>query len=156
MDDLTLYKILSALENSGFHNPGIDLANRTIVVEDPTCIARTFESFLNVAWIAILVIAGVLLFGWAISLIRGAKNDLFTNMRNLMFIFLILAAILPMVKNYLLENACVKITADLDEVIQLSEQRQRALQNRGDNGTFEILDIQDTGLQIDITSDIAE
>lgn len=155
MNAETQYRILAALKNSGFHNPGINLANNTIVVEDPTCIARTFESFLNVAWIAILVIAGVLLFGWAVSLIRGAKNDLFTNMRNLMFIFLILAAILPMVKNYL-NDKCVKITADLDKVIELSEQRQRALRTHGNSDTFEILDVQDTGLQIILEPEIAE
>ncbi len=87
--------IIRLLENSGLTVRGADAA--FIYIEDPSCILRSFETFAEYAWIAITFITGVLLFGFAISMIRGAKNDIFINLRNLLLIFGILSAAGPIV-----------------------------------------------------------
>ena len=69
--------ILRLLQNSGFHILGFD--GTFLYLEDPSCILRSFETFIEYAWVIITCITGLLLFGWAISMIRGAKNDIFTN-----------------------------------------------------------------------------
>ncbi len=145
-DEIT--RVLLALHNSGFHDAEINTTTRTIHMEDPTCIARTFESFVEIAWIAIVAIAGILTFVWAISLIRGVKNDLFVNMRNLAAIFILLAVLLPSVSKYLFNNICSEITADLDKVLEYMDERTRRLTKAGTEETYEILYVQDSGLQI--------
>lgn len=87
---MPLNQILNILKNSGFHVRGVDMD--TIYLEDPTCILRSFSDFLHYAWIAIYAITAILLFGWAVSMIRGVKNDLFINIRNLTIIFGVLTA----------------------------------------------------------------
>ena len=143
----TIEKILLALHNSGFENVVIDTAEGIIYMDDPTCIARTFQSFLEIAWIAITLVAGMLTFFWAISLIRGVKNDLFISVRNLAVIFILLAALLPFVSKYLMDNACSGFTASLATVEKYIDERERHLKNQGEE-TYEILYVQDSGLQI--------
>ncbi len=91
-------QIFRMLENSGFHVLG--LGGGFVRLEDPSCILRGFETFLEYAWIIILFITGVLLFGWAVAIIRGAKNgpdNLLINLRNLVIIFGTLSAVKPIV-----------------------------------------------------------
>ena len=79
MEIETIFRLLS---NSGFKNLGADGVN--IYMEDPACIVRSFETFLEYVWIAITVITGFLLVGWAISLIRGAKyQNIFINLKTM-------------------------------------------------------------------------
>ncbi|MCL1892568.1 MAG: hypothetical protein FWF97_04785 [Alphaproteobacteria bacterium] len=90
--------ILHLLENSGFRVLRADGA--FIWMEDPTCFIRSLEGFVDVAWLVVTVIAGFLLLGWAVSIIRGAKGELVgiaNNIRNLFLIFAILAAARPIV-----------------------------------------------------------
>lgn len=81
--------IKNILESSGFHNVkvGVDF----VTMEDPSCVIRGFETFISNAWIIITALTGILLFGWALSMIRGAKNDIFSNMKYLVLIFGILS-----------------------------------------------------------------
>ena len=149
MDEIT--QIILKLHNSGFHQVAVDPVARKIYMEDPSCIARTFETFLHYAWITVCVLAGVMMLGWAISLIRGVKNNLFINLRNLMFIFVILAAIKPILgviygSNDVISHACTIMEADLDTVLDMHKQQERNM--RPTDGTYEILDIQDSGLEL--------
>jgi hypothetical protein len=87
--------ILRHLENSGFRVLGADGA--FIFIEDPACFIRSIEGFVDVAWVIISAFAGILLFGWAVSLVRGAKGDIVINIRNLFIMFATLAAMRPIV-----------------------------------------------------------
>ncbi|MDR2413028.1 MAG: hypothetical protein LBD50_02335, partial [Rickettsiales bacterium] len=89
MNDIA--RIFKILENSGFKPIGS--GGGFIYLEDPSCILHSFDTFRGYAEIAVYFIAGILLFGWAISYIRGSKiGSLFANIRNMALIFGVLAA----------------------------------------------------------------
>lgn len=100
-----LARIERILENSGFHGVGFIEENGAITgiqMEDPGCIFRSFEVFLEFAWIVLAFITGVLLAGWAWAMIRGSKNaelkSIANNLKNLLLIFCTLT-IAPFVIN---------------------------------------------------------
>lgn len=100
-----LARIERTLENSGFHDVGFIETNGAIThiqMEDPGCIFRSFEVFLEFAWIVLAFITGVLLAGWAWAMIRGSKNaelkSIANNIKNLLLIFCTLT-IAPFVIN---------------------------------------------------------
>ncbi|MDE6570779.1 MAG: hypothetical protein K2L95_00980, partial [Alphaproteobacteria bacterium] len=140
--------ILRLLKNSGFHVLGAD--GQFVYMEDPSCILRSFDTFIEYAWLAITFIAGMLLFGWAISMIRGVKNDLMTNLRNLMLIFATLAAVHPIIHliygDDLFARGCRTIQVSHDEVNRLLDARNAKFAPRG-NELYENFDITDSGAQ---------
>lgn len=100
-----LAQIERILENSGFHDVGFIETNGAIThiqMEDPGCVFRSFEVFLEFAWIVLAFITGVLLAGWAWAMIRGSKNaelkSIANNIKNLLLIFCTLT-IAPFVIN---------------------------------------------------------
>jgi hypothetical protein len=88
-----VYNVVRILEKSGLHVQGAD--DQFIYIEDPSCIMRAFENFLEYAWIVIAILTGALIMGWGISMIRGAKNVITENFKTLILIFGILTAIWP-------------------------------------------------------------
>jgi hypothetical protein len=143
MDTATIIRLL---QNSGIHVLG---ANPTsVIIEDPSCIMRGFETFLNYAWTIIVFITGVLLFGWAVSLIRGAKNDIATNLRNLFLIFAGLAMAGPILNTVfngdLFGVGCKQIEVSIAELNNLMDARNRRLGNRS-TAPYEDFQIQDSG-----------
>lgn len=142
--------ILRLLQNSGFHILGAD--GSFIYLEDPSCILRSFTTFANYAWIIIVFITGMLLFGWAISMIRGAKNDIFTNLRNLVLIFGTLAAAGPIINmiygDDLFKRGCRTIKVELSEVNRLLDARKLKLSTRDQYDLYEEFDIYDSGTNI--------
>lgn len=148
--------IFRLLENSGFHNIRMD--SGFLYVEDPSCILRSFDTFVEYAWFAIALLTGTLLFGWAISLIRGAKYDnMLINIRNLILIFGGLTLAKPVINmiygNDLFARGCRTIAVPMTEVNKLLDARSKRLK---DNDKFyEILDIQDSGPNI-IDASVAE
>ena len=121
--------IVRLLKNSGINVIGSDAAS--VYIEDPSCILRGFETFIEYAWIIITAVTGVLLFGWAVSMIRGAKNDIFTNLRNLIIMFATLSAAIPIVNviwgDNLFAVGCKTITISLDELNVLLDARNKKL-----------------------------
>lgn len=120
--------ILQHLANTGFNGLGTD--GSFIYMEDPLCILRSFETFLNYAWIFITVITGILLFGWAISMIRGEKNvpgNFMMNLRNLTLIFGTLSLVKPAINtifgNDLFSKGCKTISVSVAEINQILETR---------------------------------
>ncbi|MCQ2599049.1 MAG: hypothetical protein MJ187_01575 [Alphaproteobacteria bacterium] len=113
--------ILRLLSNSGFNILASD--NMYIYLEDPACITRAFQTFTEYAWAIICVITGMLFFGWAISMIRGAKNDLFTNTRNLILILGTLSIAGPIVNaiygDDLFAQGCRTINVSINEIKQI-------------------------------------
>ena len=73
-------RILKILENNGFFN--VRANGDFIFMEDPSCVLRSFQTFLDYAWVVILAITGILLFGWGLSKIRGAKDDILNFIKN--------------------------------------------------------------------------
>lgn len=139
--------IVRLLENSGFH--GVHVDPDFVYFEDPSCILRSFETFVEYAWIAIASLTGAMLFGWAISMIRGAKNDFFMNLRNLILIFGILTIAHPIINfvygDDLFARGCQTFSVPMSQVNQLLESRNSKLQSP-DSYLYEEFDIYDSGV----------
>ncbi|MDR1026813.1 MAG: M23 family metallopeptidase [Rickettsiales bacterium] len=113
MDPVQMQTIL---ERSGFVVLGGN--GSTMLIEDPTCVLRSLAGFMDFAWIAISFLAGVMIFGWAWGLIRGARVDLLVNIRSLWIILAGLAAI-PAGISFLLDQKiiqCDTINVSIDGV----------------------------------------
>ncbi len=123
--------IIRLLRNSGINVIGADASS--VYIEDPSCILRAFETFIEYAWIIITAITGVLLFGWAVSMIRGAKNDIFTNLRNLIIMFATLSCVIPIVNliwgDDLFEVGCATVAVPLSDLNTLLDARNKKLNN---------------------------
>ena len=139
--------IIRLLQNSGFHILGTD--STYLYLEDPSCILRSFETFIEYAWIVIVCITGVLLFGWAISMIRGAKNDIFTNLRNLIIMFGTLSAAVPIVNmiwgDDLFARGCRTIRVSIAELNEIIEMQDSKLAEYDQFNFYENFDIYDSG-----------
>ncbi len=141
------------LNNSGFHNLRAD--SEFIYMEDPSCILRAFETFIEYAWIAIAFLTGLLIFGWGISMIRGAKYDnIFVNLRNLILIFAGLTLTKPVINMIygqdLFARACRTIKVSRDEVQKLVDAQFSKLKKYDQFKLYEDLIIQDSGATIEI------
>lgn len=139
--------ILRLLQNSGFHILGFD--GTFLYLEDPSCILRSFETFIEYAWVIITCITGLLLFGWAISMIRGAKNDIFTNLRNLIIMFGTLSAAIPIVNliwgDDLFARGCRTISVSVSELNQILDARNSELSQYDEFNLYENLTVYDSG-----------
>ena len=122
--------ILRLLKNSGFHVLGAD--GSFIYLEDPSCILRSFDTFIEYAWLALTFITGMLLFGWAISLIFGALS-LAHPIINLVY------------GDDLFARGCRTIQVSHDAVNKLLDARNAQLGTRG-NELYENFDIYDSGV----------
>lgn len=133
--------IKNILESSGFHNVkvGVDF----VTMEDPSCVIRGFETFIGYAWVIVTALTGILLFGWALSMLRGAKNDIFTNMRSLILIFGVLSVSKPAMEMIyggdLFGTWCKTIrvpTAEINKLLSLKK----------NSPGYEYMDIYDSGV----------
>ena len=141
-------QILRQLQNAGLNVLGADGAN--IYIEDPSCILRGFETFVEYAWGVIAIVTGLLLFGWAISLIRGANTDYVTNIRNLLIIFGTLAVAGPIVNliwgGDLFGRGCRTVAVPIAGVEEILQARDKKF---GPNDElFEVFDMLDSGIDI--------
>lgn len=140
-------EIVRLLQNSGIRVLGAD--SMSVYIEDPSCVMRGFETFLEYAWIIIVFITGVLLFGWAVSMIRGAKNDILINIRDLMLIFAGLSMVGPIVNviygDDIFSMGCKTINVSIMELNNLLDARHKKLSARtGD--LYEDFQIYDSGM----------
>lgn len=144
METATIIRLLS---NAGFRVLGTDGAN--LYIEDPSCILRSFQTFTEYAWIILTFITGMLIFGWAISMIRGAKNNIFINLRNLTIMFGTLAAtgaILNMIYGGdLFARGCQTVAVDIDTVNEMLDMRQKKMLPQ-QTDLYERIDIYDSGV----------
>lgn len=140
--------ILRLLKNSGFNILGSD--GTFLYLEDPSCILRSFETFIEYAWIGISCITILLLFGWAISMIRGIKNDISTNLRNLVLMFGTLSVAIPIINTIwgddLFAYGCRTIKVSIAEVNEILETRKKQLSEKGGD-LYEEFYIYDSGSQ---------
>nr|MBQ0091086.1 hypothetical protein [Candidatus Enterousia merdequi] len=94
MDQIT---IINLLTNSGLKVFGMD--SDFIYFQDPSCIFPAFDSILHYAWIVIMVLTAIMLFGWGMLYIKnGVKIDnLFNNAKTLILILSVLSLVKPIV-----------------------------------------------------------
>ncbi|MBQ6735922.1 MAG: hypothetical protein IJQ90_00330 [Alphaproteobacteria bacterium] len=140
-----LQNIQNILERSGLRVTGID--TNFIYIEDPSCILRGFETFLGYAWDVLLLITVFLIMGWGISMIRGAKNDIINNMKNLILIFGILTVV-PLILNLvyggdLIGRGCKTLKVSVGEINEILA--ARAQTKSLDASLYEDIDIYDSG-----------
>ncbi len=139
--------ILRLLENSGFH--GLRADAEFIYMEDPSCILRSFEVFIDYAWIIIIAITGFLMAGWAISKIWGSNTDLFENLKVLILIFGILSAAHPIMETIygdnLFANGCKTISVSISETNKLLDARKEKLSKWDQFDLYENINIYDSG-----------
>lgn len=144
METATIIRLLS---NAGFRVLGTDGAN--LYIEDPSCILRSFQTFTEYAWIILTFITGMLIFGWAVSMIRGAKNNIFINLRNLTIMFGTLAAagaILNMIYGGdLFARGCQTVAVDINTVNEMLDMRQKKMSPQ-QTDLYESIDIYDSGV----------
>ena len=144
--------IVRLLQNSGINVIGAD--STSVYIEDPSCILRGFETFMEYAWVIITAVTGVLIFGWGISMIRGAKNDIFTNMRNLIIMFATLSCVIPIVNmiwgDDLFAIGCKTISVSLDDLNALLDVRNAKLGN-SDGDLYKVTDIYNSGIPVSVS-----
>lgn len=150
---------LRLLKNAGFH--GLRADSQYIYMEDPSCILRSFETFLEYVWIAITVITGFLLVGWAISLIRGAKyQNIFINLKNLLVLFLTLTLVRPVVNliydGDLFAHGCQTISISIQEMNELLDLRKQNLSAYNEFNIYENIEIHDSGASENIADTFSE
>lgn len=140
-------QIVRLLQNADFHVLGVD--DSYLYLEDPSCILRSFETFFEYAWIVILFITGVFLFGWGISMIRGAKVDYFTNLRSLIIMLCTLSLGMPIVNviwgDYLFARGCRTIRVSLGEITEILNMRDSELEKFQEFNFYENMEIYDSG-----------
>ncbi|MGI5846083.1 MAG: hypothetical protein ACOX7D_02795 [Alphaproteobacteria bacterium] len=155
---MTINEILNHLENSGFKVLNSD--STFIWLEDPTCFARSLSGFVDVAWVVITFFAGILLFGWGVSKIRGIQGDIIKNIRNLFLIFAILSASKLIAESLFGEKIflCKTIQVPIAEVNKIIDSAELKLKTRDANNLYENIDIYDsatgTGMPSSIMGDI--
>ena len=57
-----------------------------LFITEPTCIWPPLLEFIDVAWVVLTVITGILLAGWGATMLRGANHDMVKNLRTLVLI----------------------------------------------------------------------
>ncbi len=144
---MDIEQILRLMQNAGFRVHGADA--QFIYIEDPACVLRAFATFAEYAWLAVVGVTGLLLFGWAISMIRGAKNDIFTNLRNLILILGIVSAAGPIINvifgDDLFRRGCSTAEISIADVQEMLAARNTRLARQSDD-LYEEFDIYDTGV----------
>ena len=143
------HNVVRLLENAGFivKNPNTVIDDGFVYLEDPSCVLRAFENFLEYAWVAIAVITGGLIMGWGISMIRGAKNAVTDNFKTLILIFGILTAMWPILNvvygGNLIGAMCKTKKVSIENVNMILSSKP---QNAGsDSDLYEDIDIYDSG-----------
>lgn len=145
--------ILRLLKNSGYY--GLRTDGASIFMEDPSCVLRSFETFIEYAWVFIVCITVVLLFGWAMAMIRGTNNSAVTsianNFRTLIIIFGTLGLAVPIVNVIwgadLFAYGCREIAVPIDEIGRLLDTRNAKMSDRDKYDLYEELTIFDSGTQ---------
>lgn len=146
---MNIREIIILLQNSGLTIKGVD--DGFIYFEDPGCIYTAFDKMLDFAWIVILVLTGIMLFGWALLYIKnGTKiNDVFNNAKTVILIFCVLSVTKPIVNTIyhgdLFANACETKKVSLNNIQELIEIRNKTLSKSDEDSLYEIFNMTDSG-----------
>ena len=139
--------IKNLLTNSGLKVISID--SSFISIEDPACIFPAFDAILDYAWIVVLILTGIMLFGWAILYIfKGVKiESIYHNAKSLVLIFAVLSLVKPIVDvvygDNLFEQQCeIKQISrkQVDKLLNLRTKNLGKSDNYLLNETFDVID----------------
>lgn len=142
--------IVNLLTNSGLKVIGMD--DRFVYLQDPACLLPAFDVLLHYAWIVILILIGIMLFGWGVLYIRnGVKLDsVFSNAKSLLLILAILALVKPIVNfvygDDLFGKQCDTKNVSLSVVQDLLKQREKKFGNEQKTQLYETFDVVDSGI----------
>ena len=138
------YDVVKMLERAGLHVNGAD--NEFVYIEDPGCVLRAFQDFLENAWIVLAFVTVILIMMWGISMISGAKNDIKNNFKNIVLILGILTAVGPILNviygGDLFGATCGEIKVNMNEVNNILATRVGPTDNKN---LYEDIDIYDSG-----------
>lgn len=141
--------IISLLTNSGLKVFGMDAD--FIYFEDPSCIFPAFDTLLEYAWLAIIVMAAIMIFGWAVLYIKnGIKIDtVFNNAKTVILILCILGVVKPIVNivygDNLFARQCEVKQVSIASVNELLEQRNKKFGKSDENLLYEDFNVIDSG-----------
>lgn len=139
--------IQNLLENSGLEKVRVE--NDFVYFQDPSCIFPAFDTFLEVAWIAILILTAIIIFGWGIMYIKnGIKaTTAFNNAKTLLLILCTLGVIKPIITiiygKDLFAQQCEIKQVSRTEVNELVELRNKNLGKSDEyllNDNFQLID----------------
>ena len=146
MDSTTIKHLL---ENSGFEQVRIE--SDFIYFLDPSCIFPAFDTVLDYAWLAIIVLTAAMLFGWGVLYIKnGAKiNTVFHNAKVLLMVLCTLGIAKPIVTliygENLFANQCEIKKVSRAEVDKLLEMRNKKFGKSDEYLLHESFNVVDTG-----------
>lgn len=149
--------IINLLTNSGLKVFGMD--SDFIYFQDPSCIFPAFDTLLEYAWIAIMVLLAIMLFGWGMLYIKnGVKIEtLFNNAKTIILILCILGAVKPIVNfvygDNLFGRQCEVKQVSIAAVNELLEMRNKKLGKSDANLLYENFSIIDSGPIFDEMND---
>ena len=147
---MDIAKIVLLLQNSGLQE--IKVGNGFVEFNDPACIYAAFDKIVDVAWIVILVLTAIMLFGWGVLYIKnGVKWDnLSKNIKTVVLIFCIFSAVKPIVNavygDNLFARGCDRVRVSLSAVQELLDLRNKNL-SKVEDDLYEIFDMSDSGVQ---------
>ncbi len=123
--------IVNLLTNSGLKVFGMD--SDFVYFQDPSCIFPAFDTFLEYAWMVILLMTAIMLLGWGMLYIKnGIKiNTVFNNAKTLLLVLCTLGIVKPIItviygKNLFAQQCEVK-QVSMDAVNELLEIRNKKL-----------------------------
>ncbi len=146
MEQETIYNLLT---NSGFEKVLVD--SDFVYFQDPSCIFPAFDTLLEYAWIAIMVLLAIMLFGWGVLYIKnGVKIDtLFNNAKTIILVLGILAIVKPIVNiiygDNLFGQQCEIKQVSMAAVNELLEIRNKKLGKSDENLLYENFNVIDSG-----------
>ncbi len=140
MDNLA--QVAQILDKAGYTLQNCEVG--FLCITDPTCIWPPLLEFIHNAWLVLTFITGVLLAGWAATMLRGANHDMVKNLRSLVLIFGTLSVALPAVNllgaGRAVVNSCDTIKLSQSHIDELVRMRNQSMQQQ----PFENFDIRDS------------
>ena len=146
MNEIT---IINLLTNSGFEKVFID--SDFVYFQDPSCIFPAFDTVLEYAWLAIIVMLAIIMFGWGVLYIKnGIKiNTVFNNVKTLILVLGTLAVVKPIVNiiygDNLFGQQCEIKQVSMASVKELLELRNKKLGKSDEYLLYETFNIIDSG-----------
>jgi len=145
---MDITKIVLLLQNAGLQN--IKVGRHFIEFDDPACIYAAFDTFVEFAWVVIVILTAIMLFGWGVLYIKnGTKIEhIFNNAKTVILILFILSLVKPIINviygDDLFSKGCDKKRVSLTAIQELIELRNQNLP-QSDEELFEIFDLVDSG-----------
>ena len=141
--------IINLLTNSGLENVRIE--GGLVYFSDPSCIFPAFDTIIEYAWLAIVIMLAVIIIGWATLYIKnGIKIDtVFNNVKTLILVLGTLAVVKPVVNivygDNLFAQQCETKHVSLNDVNELLDMRNKKFGKSDEYLLYEGFNVIDSG-----------